>query len=206
MQEMPEINNMFEEVAVLDDDFEAFLRDFNDDKTIKTGGIQDETTANYYVSRLKKNKDIAKMYEEKAKKILDDYELKVRLWRDKKIDALLNDNERILQMLENYYMNIYDEGSSKKIRLPEGNIGFYKTPASATIDKDNKQTVLEFLHDIHNSNSVDISPYIKMEEDLNVRELKKAGEINEQTKSFKLFDCIVPGVNVKPSEKKFSVR
>ena len=187
------------------DDFEDFLNEEND-QALKAFGIKDDVTANYYVARVKKNKDIKAMYEAKAKRILDDYELKVKLWLEKHVNSIDKDSERCLSLLEDYYKNVNGDDQSKKIRLPDGNIGFYKTQASISVDREDISFILETLRSLQKDKGLDIDKYIKIKEDLNLKELKKDGEIDDTSSAFKLEGIVLDSVKTKPSSLKFNIR
>lgn len=187
------------------DDFEDFLNEEND-QALKAFGIKDDVTANYYVARVKKNKDIKAMYEAKAKRILDDYELKVKLWLEKHVNSIDKDSERCLSLLEDYYKNVNGDDQSKKIRLPDGNIGFYKTQASISVDREDISFVLETLRSLQKDKGLDVDKYIKIKEDLNLKELKKDGEIDDTSSAFKLEGIVLDSVKTKPSSLKFNIR
>lgn len=193
----------FEEQIVddwLEDDFNKFLGEQVAQSSAK--GIQTDEEANYYVSRIKRNRNLEKMFSDKAKNIIADYKCKVEMWRDKKTDSLTNDTERCLALLQDYYNKVAKDNTTK-IRLPEGNIGFYKTRQSIDFDKDK---VLAYLKKMHMDFDMPIDSYIETTTSLNTKEFRAKGVVDQNTGVFSLNGYTIPGVDVKLSKNEFAVR
>lgn len=178
------------------DDFDEFLDKIEDAKPQTI--IQDDETANYYVGRIKRNRNMISMYKEKAKAIKEYYLDKTKQYEESKTASLENDSERCLALLKEYYDSIA-QNDKTKIRLPEGNIGFYKVPQSIKIE--DEDAVLDFLNNMDN---FDVSSYIENIPSLNKKAFKNAGIVDMNT--FKFNNEVVPGITVIPSENKFNVR
>lgn len=193
----------FEEEFVddwLDNDFNDFLNNQMDKNAVS--GIQSDDDANYYIARVKRNRNMEKMFADKAKSILADYKCKVEMWRDKKVAFLTNDTDRCLVLLQDYY-NKVAKNPNTKIRLPEGNIGFYKTRQSLEFDK---EEVLSYLQKLHAEANMPIKDFIEITTSLNSKEFRAQGKVDEETGAFVLDGFTIPGVNVKPSKNEFNVR
>lgn len=194
---------VFEEQVVedwMDNDFNDFLEKEMSQSSIM--GIQTDEEANYYVSRIKRNRNLEKMFSEKAKNIVADYKCKVEMWRDKKLNSLTNDSEHCLALLKEYYDKVAKDDTAK-IRLPEGNIGFYKTRQS--IDFDDEE-VLTYLKKMHMDFDMPIDNYIKTTTSLNTKEFRTKGIIDQETGTFSLNGYTIPGINVKLAKNEFAVR
>lgn len=193
----------FEEQIVddwLEDDFNKFLGEQMAQSSAK--GIQTDEEANYYVSRIKRNRNLEKMFSDKAKNIIADYKCKVEMWRDKKNDSLINDTERCLALLHDYYNKVAKDDTTK-IRLPEGSIGFYKTRQSIDFDKDK---ILAYLKKMHMDFDMPIDNYIETTTSLNTKEFRANGVVDQETGIFSLNGYTIPGVDVKLSKNEFAVR
>lgn len=181
------------------DDFDEFLRDNHDDNFLVS-----DADVNYYIGRIKKNKYMAKMFEEQAKDILKDYKEKVEEWKAKKINSLENDNERCLSLLKDYFDRTAKNKSSK-LRFPEGSIGFYKTRQSIDIDE---EETLEYLLKVKKDyNGIyDVDKYVENTPKLNKKQIRADGELTPDGGGLKLFNNPVPGIVVHPASEEFNVR
>lgn len=106
--------------------------------------IMSDDTANYYVSCVKKNNEQKKSYAELAKTLKASYAEKIDLWLEQKLRTIDNDSDRRMRMLEDYF-HMRQPDNTKKVRLPEGNIGFYKGRDSVKFSDDEK--LVEYLAD-----------------------------------------------------------
>lgn len=179
-------------------DFDEFLEEQYDNLTIVS-----DADVNYYIGRIKKNKYMAKMFEDQAKNILKDYKEKVENWKNNKIDAINDDNERCLSLLKDYFDRTAKNKSSK-LRFPEGSIGFYKTRQSIDIDE---EEVIEYLLRIKDEyDFLNVDKYIENKPKLNTKLIRADGEVDSNNATFKLFKNPLPGVVVHPASEEFNVR
>ena len=156
----------------------------------------DDATANYYIARIKKDKELKEMYSEKAKAIKEDYVQKLAVWEQKHYNRLDNDIEYCLARLKSYY-DARAKDEKTKLSLPEGNIGFYAKPQSISIDK---EVVMQFIKE-----HPELNKYIQYKPDLDTKSLRKDGIIDEEY-LFKIDGSTLPGVIVKPASKVFNIR
>lgn len=184
---------------VVDSDFEEFL----DEKYEKesANGIQNEDSANYYIGRIKRNRDFIKMTEDKAKSLKDSFALKVDLWKTKKVNSLKNDIEHCMGLLSEYFERVAKD-ENVKLRFPEGNLGFYKTRESVKVDE---KEVFDFIQK-YNLNNGGFERFIMTVPTLDKKTLKEEGHYDPESMSFKIDEIIIPGVTVTPSTKKLNVR
>ena len=109
---------------------------FNDDNVKNLEGSDlNEAQVNYYIRRVKKNKNAMKMVEERRKAIQRDYESRLKLWEAKNKDRLQEDIDYCLEKL-NAYFEAHSNNNNQKLVFPEGRIGFYKKPMTISVNKD----------------------------------------------------------------------
>lgn len=179
------------------DDFNDFLEHEHDSDSL----INTPADANYYIGRVKKNRYMIQLFEDQAKNILKNYKEKVEIWRDKKIEAIENDNARCLLMLKQYF-DATAKSTDSKLRFPEGNIGFYKTRQSISIDE---QQVLDYFNRLKDEDALfDVNKYIENKPKVNTKQLRNDGVANGEV--FSLNGKVVPGVEVRPASEEFNVK
>ena len=157
----------------------------------------DDATANYYISRIKRNREMKKEYTDKAKEITKAYSQKIKVWEQKHQERIDNDIEYCLGRLRSYF-DQHSKGETDKIRLPEGNIGFYSKPQSIDIDED-------ALMEIISSDDNMAKEFITYTPKLNTKAIRKEGTVDTDF-NFYLNGILMPSVKVNPSTKVFNVR
>lgn len=192
-------NLAYSEVEVQD-----FFDDlFNDDNANNLEGASlNEAQVNYYIRRVKKNKNAMKMVEERRKAIQRDYESRLKLWEAKNKDRLQEDIDYCLEKL-NAYFDAHSNNDSQKLVFPEGRIGFYKKPMTISVNKDE---ALASIQELIKAGNNDLQKFIIKVDSLDSDSLKKAGTVDEQFDLFKINDVAISGVKVNPASVDFNVR
>lgn len=124
------------------------------------------SAANYYLGRIKQNKEKAEQYKNQAKEMKDDFKVRVDTWLQSRQNALDYDTQHCLEMLEAYY-EAHKPANGKSISLPEGNIGMYTVSAKYDFDT-YKDKVVKFLQEHQ------LTQYIRNKPEVNKTEIKKA--------------------------------
>ena len=184
----------------IEDDFQEFL----DQKSFEEAEACDvisEDLVNYYISRIKKNKEAQKMYEERAKNIIAEYSDKVKLWRDKHNNSIEEDIAYCLGKLEGYF-EVNAKNDESKLRFPEGSIGFYKTRTSVKFDD---EALLEFALDSEQNKSV-FRDFLEFKPSINTKSLRNTLDLDPENGIASINGIIIPGVKVSGGNKKFDVR
>jgi len=127
----------------------------------------DSASANYYVGRLKKNKEKAEAYEQQAKEMIDDFKVRVQNWLKTRQEALEYDNKHCMEMLEAFYESHKPE-NGKPISLPEGNVGFYTAREKYDFDTNEKE-IIKLLEE-----DPDMKQFLRYKPEINRIEFKKA--------------------------------
>jgi len=184
-------------------EFEDFLEDqYAENKNAEC--VLDEAKVNYYISRIKKNNEMKQAIIDKAKVILEDYQDKVGIWKEKKIRALDNDSSFYLERLQTYY-NANAKNNKTKLHFPEGNLGYYKTRSSIKFDEPMIMEYIDMIR-LRDNNPGAYSEFIKTVPKLDTKKLKEFAEIDPETNLFKIDGVAIPGVRVIPSSEEFNVR
>lgn len=195
---------MLEHENYIEDDFQDFLekRSFEESES---SDIISEDLANYYVAKIKKNKKIQDMYEERAKNIITEYSDKVKLWKEKHINSLEEDTKYCLGKLKDYFDSVANDEDAK-IRFPEGNLGFYKTRVSVKIDENE---VLDFALNSVDNTDLDKSVFkdlLEYKPSVNKTSLRSIISLDAENGVAMINNVIIPGVKVSGGNKKFDVR
>ena len=187
---------------------EVEIKDFFDDlfgeennKNLEGANLT-EPQVNYYIRRVKKNKNSMKMIEERRKAIQKDYEMKLKLWEAKSKEKLQEDIDYCLEKL-NAYFDAHSDNDNQKLVFPEGRIGFYKKPMSISV---NKEEALAAIQELIKAGNENLKEFIVQVDALDSDGLKKAGSVNDQFGLFQINDISIPGVKVTPASTDFSVR
>ena len=176
---------------------------FNDDNVKNLEGSDlNEAQVNYYIRRVKKNKNAMKMVEERRKAIQRDYESRLKLWEAKNKDRLQEDIDYCLEKL-NAYFEAHSNNDNQKLVFPEGRIGFYKKPMTISVNKDE---ALASIQELIKAGNNDLQKFIIQVDALDSDSLKKAGTVDEQFDLFKINDIAISGVKVTPASVDFNVR
>lgn len=157
----------------------------------------DAATANYYLGRIKQNKEKLRQYESQAKEMKDDFKVRVDGWLQSRQSALEYDNQHCLEILEMYFED-NKPARGKTISLPEGNIGLYATPEKYDFDT-HKEDVLRYLQD-----HPELQKYIRNKPEINRSELKKACSFRDG--KIYVGDLELPNVTYSPKTDQFSIR
>lgn len=155
----------------------------------------DAASANYYVGRIKQNKQKAKQYEEQAKEMKDDFKTRVDSWLKSRQDALDYDTQHCMEMLEMYY-EANKPANGKSISLPEGNIGMYSVPAKYDFDS-KKEEILQYLQDHQ------LFQFIRNKLEIDKAGIKKA--IREENGKLYIGDIELPVAYI-PKTTAFNIR
>lgn len=192
-------NLVYSEVEIQD-----FFDDLFNDDNVKNleGSDLNEAQVNYYIRRVKKNKNAMKMVEERRKAIQRDYESRLKLWEAKNKDRLQEDIDYCLEKL-NAYFDAHSNNDSQKLVFPEGRIGFYKKPMTISVNKDE---ALASIQELIKAGNNDLQKFIIKVDSLDSDSLKKAGTVDEQFDLFKINDVAISGVKVNPASVDFNVR
>lgn len=178
--------------------FEEFLDDTFGAK-LEADEIISETDANYYIGRVKRNKDKKAAIKNRAKSILEDYKTRVALWEENQNKAIDYDIEKCMEKLEKYF-SATAPNKSTKLSFPEGKLGYYKQRGSVKFDKD---IVEDF---VINEDNVLSTYRIESEPTVDFESLKEEGKVNYDDLTFSVLGIVIPGVTVTAPSEKFSIR
>ena len=153
--------------------------------------------ANYYLGRIKQNKEKAARYKDQAKQMKDDFNVRVDAWFQSRQKALDYDTQYCMDVLELYYEKNKPE-DGKSLSLPEGNIGMYTVQAKYDFDTA-KDVILKFLQD-----HPGLQKYVRFKPEINKTELKNACTV-ENGKLF-IDDLEIPNASYTPKTKTFGIR
>ena len=157
----------------------------------------DAVSANYYLGRVKQNKEKLKRYEDQAKQIKDDFKVRVDNWLQSRKNALEFDTQHCLDALELYYES-NKPINGKPLSLPEGNIGMYSVTAKYDFDSC-KEEILKFLQD-----HPELQQYVRNKPEINKEELKKACVVKDGR--VYVGEIEIPKAGYTPKTSKFSFR
>lgn len=186
----------------IEENFDDFL---DEQYVVKEGQAITADTANYYLGRIKSNNESKEAFEATAKELKAKYAEKVELWLAKQKQTLDNDNTHCLSILEQYFHQT-QSNPDKKIKLPNGNIGFYKTRDSIQFS----DNILEYI-----SNNDKLKQYIVPKYSVDTKALRSDSVINEVTDEkgnksvqLKIGDVVLPVdmVTVKLGTKIFNFK
>lgn len=157
----------------------------------------DAVSANYYLGRIKQNKEKMKSYEEQAKQMKDDFIVRVEQWLDTRRSSLDYDTQHCMDMLEIYYER-NKPANGKPISLPEGNIGIYATRENFDFDT-NADKILPLLE-----KDDALKEFIRYKPSINKMEIKKACAVKDGI--VYIHGKKMPLVGYTPKGKAFSIR
>ena len=154
-------------------------------------------SANYYLGRIKQNREKMTKYKEQAKQISDDFKARIETWLQSRQKTLDFDTQHCMDMLEAYYEQ-NKPANGKSLSLPEGNIGMYSVAAKYDFDTC-KDDVLKFLQDHE-----ELQKYIRNKPEINKAELKKACSVVDG--KIYVGDLELPKVGFIPKTSEFGIR
>jgi phage host-nuclease inhibitor protein Gam len=164
--------------------------------------ITDKATANFVIKRLKDNLEQQKQIEDDAKEALNDYRLKVELFKEHSLSPL--------KYLETIYKNQLTEylkqnlpKNKKSIKLVNGTIGFRKQKPAIEYDE---PVLLEYLQKNHLDKYIRLTPSINKQEltaGLTLNLVNNKASIPENNNTY---DKYVPGIKVEVREDAFSIK
>ena len=146
---------------------EAWDQIFKEGSEAGEGSEITASSANYYLGRIKKNKEKLSQYTEQAKQMKDDFKVRVEAWLQSRQKALDYDTQHCMDMLEMYYEK-NKTADGKSISLPEGNIGMYSVRAKYDFDTA-KEEILKFLQE-----HPELQQFIRNKPEINKSILQKA--------------------------------
>ena len=156
----------------------------------------DAATANYYLGRIKQDKEKMERYKEQAKQMKDDFKIRVDTWLQSRQSSLDYDIQHCLDMLEIYY-EAHKPADGKSISLPEGNIGLYSVSEKYDFDSHEKD-VIKYLQDHQ------LSKYLRIKPEIDKKEIKKA--ITFDGEKLWIEGIELPNVPYTPKTKVFGIR
>ena len=154
-------------------------------------------SANYYLARIKKNKEKAAQYAEQAKQMKDDFKVRVDNWLASRQHALDYDTQYCMDVLELYYEE-NKPANGKSISLPEGNIGMYTVQAKYDFDT-GKEDILKFLEQYPG-----LHRFIRNKPEINKSDLKKACTVEDGKLYIDGYE--IPKAGFTPKTTEFGVR
>ena len=189
---------MFEDVPfdVIDPDMNKEAWDVLFQKGSENQKSLNASAANYYLGRIKQNKEKAEQYKSQAKEMKDDFKVRVDTWLQSRQNALDYDTQHCLEMLEAYYEN-HKPANGKSISLPEGNIGMYAVAAKYDFDT-YKDKIVKFLQEHQ------LTQYIRNKPEVNKTEIKKA--VQEVDGKLYINGIELPDVPYTPKTTAFGIR
>lgn len=152
--------DVFEDPDMNEDPFASLYKEGSQGRPI------DATTANYYVGRIKQDKEKMKQYDEQAKQMKDDFKVRVDTWLQSRQKTLDADIQHCMDMLEIYYAQ-NPPANGKSISLPEGNIGMYAVSAKYDFDTKEKQ-ILDILR-----TNPELQQYVRTKEEIDRARIRK---------------------------------
>ena len=156
----------------------------------------DATTANYYLGRIKQNREKMERYKEQAKQMKNDFKVRVETWLQSRQNSLDYDTQHCMEMLEMYYA-ANKPADGKSISLPEGNIGMYSVPEKYDFESYEKD-VIKYLQDNQ------LSKYLRLKPEIDKKEIKKA--ITYDGEKLWIDGIELPNVPYTPKTKAFGIR
>ena len=183
--------DVFDDSDMNENPWESLYKEGSRDRPV------DAVTANYYLGRIKQNKEKIKQYETQAKQMKDDFKVRVDTWLQNRQNSLNFDIQHCMEMLELYFeQNRPVKG--KTLSLPEGNIGMYSVPAKYDFDTNGKE-ILNILQ-----TNPELQKYVRIKPEINVAELKKACTVKDD--KVYVGELELPNVGYVPKTDVFNIR
>lgn len=145
------------------------------DSQLELTEINSAWEADRLIGIIKKNKEEAKVIEQRAKEVIDNYKYKVGLWKEKSLETLENQNKYMMKMLTDYYMK-YSDGKTK-MRFPNGNLGFYAVREK--IEWEDEKSLISYIEEAIKIDS-SLSGLLRMKPELNKEEIKANMKFNNE--------------------------
>lgn len=189
------MNNFYEETSSEDFEFENFLEEeYGANSNTDTINLTFES-ADYYLNRLKLNKKKIEEIDFKAKMYKAEYEAKIEAWQKRRSNLYQRDIDHCSEILEAYF-NKVEIDPAKKVSLPSGTIGFYKTREKINYDE---ALLTKYLLEHEN-----FQKYISVKPSINKNLLKK--EATYVDGQMQIGNVVLPGVSITEAVTKFGVK
>lgn len=157
--------------------------------------VKNNSDADFYLRQINKLKE----QKEEINKFVDqELERQMRLYQQYREDRMRPLDNQIAfyeEALRTFAMNEYAETNKKTIKLPNGTLSIRKQPPKYIY---NDEEVLSFLKENN------LNDYIRVKEEVNKKDLKKATQINNNNQMM-INGKEIPGVVVVPQDDKFEV-
>ena len=157
--------------------------------------VKNNSDADFYLRQINKLKE----QKEEINKFVDqELERQMRLYQQYREDRMRPLDNQIAfyeEALRTFAMNEYAETNKKTIKLPNGTLSIRKQPPKYIY---NDEEVLSFLKENN------LNDYIRVKEEVNKKDLKKATQINNNNQIM-INGKEIPGVVVVPQDDKFEV-
>ena len=157
--------------------------------------VKNNSDADFYLRQINKLKE----QKEEINKFVDqELERQMRLYQQYREDRMRPLDNQIAfyeEALRTFAMNEYAETNRKTIKLPNGTLSIRKQPPKYIY---NDEEVLSFLKENN------LNDYIRVKEEVNKKDLKKATQINNNNQIM-INGKEIPGVVVVPQDDKFEV-
>lgn len=200
-----EMNNEFEKFGENSDILNSLFDEITEEEVKELGieienerfAITSDEQANFFLRRLQEIREEKDKINTTCNNEIERFKSKVNNFRAKEILSLENTENFFSTLLESYAKKQLETSKKKTLKLPFGTMSFKKGQRKIVYDD-------EVLNKFIKENN--LKEFIRIKEEINKSEIKKALEFNEETGVALLKGQVVQGITTSPGEEKFSIK
>lgn len=200
-----EMNNEFEKFGENSDILNSLFDEITEEEVKELGieienerfAITSDEQANFFLRRLQEIREEKDKINITCNNEIERFKSKVNNFRAKEILSLENTENFFSTLLESYAKKQLETSKKKTLKLPFGTMSFKKGQRKIVYDD-------EVLNKFIKENN--LKEFIRIKEEINKSEIKKALEFNEETGVALLKGQVVQGITTSPGEEKFSIK
>lgn len=200
-----DLNNQYEMFGENSDILESLFNEITEEEVKELGieienerfAITSDEQANFFLRRLQEVRSEKDKINTTCNNEIERFVSKVNNFRAKEILSLENTENYFSTLLESYAKKQLEGSKKKSLKLPFGTMSFKKGQRKVVYDD---ETLTNFIK------SNNLNEFIRVKEEINKSELKKALEFNEENGTASLNGQVVEGITTSPAEESFSIK
>lgn len=200
-----DLNNQYEMFGENSDILESLFNEITEEEVKELGieienerfAITNDEQANFFLRRLQEVRSEKDKINTTCNNEIERFVSKVNNFRAKEILSLENTENYFSTLLESYAKKQLEGSKKKSLKLPFGTMSFKKGQRKVVYDD---ETLTNFIK------SNNLNEFIRVKEEINKSELKKALEFNEENGTASLNGQVVEGITTSPAEESFSIK